>query len=139
MLLVSKICKACKINGEFFLFVLNFYHFIYLFTYTQDFNTLPQYAFWLVQIPYLIPTPVSPWECLHQPPPLNQTSKQPEISNLLRDTSFLTERRPRLYMCWGPHVSWCMLLVWWSSVWEISGSRLIETAGPPTGSPSSSA
>jgi hypothetical protein len=38
-------------------------------------------------------------------------------------------------MCWGPHISWCMLSGWCSSVCEIS--RLIETAGPPTGSPSS--
>jgi len=23
-------------------------------------------------------------------------------------------------MCWRPHISWCMLPGWWSSVWEIS-------------------
>jgi hypothetical protein len=27
-------------------------------------------------------------------------------------------------MCWGPHISWCMLPGWWSSVWEISGVQL---------------
>jgi hypothetical protein len=27
-------------------------------------------------------------------------------------------------MCWEPHISWCMLSVWWSSVWEISGVQL---------------
>jgi hypothetical protein len=21
-----------------------------------------------------------------------------------------------LFMCWGPHISWCMLSGWWSSV-----------------------
>jgi hypothetical protein len=26
---------------------------------------------------------------------------------------------PLLYVCWGTHISWCMLSVWWSSVWEI--------------------
>jgi hypothetical protein len=39
------------------------------------------------------------------------------------DTSFLTEHRPGsplLYVCWGPHISWHMRSVWWSSVWEIS-------------------
>jgi hypothetical protein len=41
-------------------------------------------------------------------------------------------------MCWEPHFSWCMLPGWWSSVWEISGSKLIETACPPTGLLSSS-
>ena len=39
-------------------------------------------------------------------------------------------------MCWGLITgSWCMPPVWWFSVWEISGSRLIKTAGPPTESP----
>jgi hypothetical protein len=42
-------------------------------------------------------------------------------------------------MCWRPHISWCMLPGWWSGVWEISEVRLIETAGPPTGSPCYSA
>jgi hypothetical protein len=28
---------------------------------------------------------------------------------------------PLLYVCWEPHISWCMLPVWWSSIWEISG------------------
>jgi hypothetical protein len=23
---------------------------------------------------------------------------------------------PLLYVCWGPHISWCMLPAWWSSV-----------------------
>jgi hypothetical protein len=40
--------------------------------------------------------------------------------------------RPLLYMCWGPHISWCMLSAWCSTVGEISGVE-IETAGPPTG------
>jgi hypothetical protein len=48
--------------------------------------------------------------------------------------SSLNEHRPGsplLYVCWGPHISWCMLSVWWSS--ERSwGSRLIKTAGPHT-------
>jgi hypothetical protein len=41
--------------------------------------------------------------------------------------SSLNEHRPRsslLYVCWGPHISWCMLSVWWSSVWEISGIHI---------------
>jgi hypothetical protein len=27
-------------------------------------------------------------------------------------------------MCWGPHIRWCMLPGWWSSVWEISGVQV---------------
>jgi hypothetical protein len=41
-------------------------------------------------------------------------------------------------VCWGPHISWCMLPVWWSYECSLE-SRLIETAVPPTGSPFSSA
>jgi hypothetical protein len=35
-----------------------------------------------------------------------------------------------LYVCSGPHICWCMLSVWWSSVW-----KLIKTAGPLMGLP----
>ena len=41
--------------------------------------------------------------------------------------SSLNEHRPGsplLYVCWGPQISWCMLSVWWSSVWEISGVQI---------------
>jgi hypothetical protein len=41
--------------------------------------------------------------------------------------SSLNEHRPRsplLYVCWGPHVSWCVLPVWRSSVWEICGVQI---------------
>jgi hypothetical protein len=37
--------------------------------------------------------------------------------------SSLTEHRPGtplLYMCWRPHINWCILPGWWYSVWEIS-------------------
>jgi hypothetical protein len=27
-------------------------------------------------------------------------------------------------MCWELHISWCMLPVWWPSVWEISGVQI---------------
>ena len=41
--------------------------------------------------------------------------------------SSLNEHKPRsplLYVCWGLHISWCMLSVWWSNVWKISGVQL---------------
>ena len=42
--------------------------------------------------------------------------------------SSLTEPRcssPMLYMCWGPHISWCSMLAgWWSSGWEILGVQI---------------
>lgn len=31
---------------------------------------------------------------------------------------------PLLYMNWGTHISWCMLCVWCSSVWEISAVQI---------------
>ena len=27
-------------------------------------------------------------------------------------------------MCWGSHISWCMLPGWWLSIWEISGVQV---------------
>jgi hypothetical protein len=27
-------------------------------------------------------------------------------------------------VCWGPHISWCILSVWWSSVWEMLGVQI---------------
>jgi hypothetical protein len=32
-----------------------------------------------------------------------------------------SQRSPLLYICWVPHINWCMLSGWWLSVWEISG------------------
>jgi hypothetical protein len=55
--------------------------------------------------------------------------------------SSLNEHRPMsllLYVCWGPHISYCMLSVWGCIVWKISVVQ-IETADPLTGSPFSSA
>jgi hypothetical protein len=72
------------------------------------------------------------------------TSKLPGASSLLRVKCIISEWTQTLQsvpccMCWGPHISCCMLPFWWSSVWGILGSIVIETAGPPTGSPSYSA
>jgi hypothetical protein len=55
----------------------------------------------------------------HPTSPLN--SLWPPVSWGLGASS-LNEYRPSsplLYVCWGPHISWCMLPVWWSNVWEI--------------------
>jgi hypothetical protein len=41
--------------------------------------------------------------------------------------SSLNEHRPGnplLYVCWGLHISWCMLPGWWSSIWEILGVQV---------------
>jgi hypothetical protein len=70
----------------------------------------------------------SPNPCLHMdvPIPLPSwplNSLWPPVSSGLGASS-LNEHRPGsplLYMCWRPHISWCMLPVWWSSVWEILG------------------
>jgi hypothetical protein len=36
----------------------------------------------------------------------------------------------------GRHINWCMLFVWWSSVWEISGVQINWGCWSSTGSPS---
>ena len=72
------------------------------------------------------PPPVS----MCKPPPPNPTwtlnSLGPPVSWRLGASS-LSEHRPGshlLYVCWGPHISWCMLPGWSSSVWEISGAQI---------------
>jgi hypothetical protein len=53
-------------------------------------------------------------------------SLEPPVSWGLYASS-LTKTRPSnplQYMCWGPHIIWCMLTGWWSSVWEISGVQV---------------
>jgi hypothetical protein len=61
-----------------------------------------------------VPNPHLTW-------PLN--SVRPPVSWELGASS-LNEHRPGsslLYVCWQPHISWCMLSVWWSCIWEKSG------------------
>jgi hypothetical protein len=80
----------------------------------------------LLPIPYLLPTPLSPRGCPHSP--CHLTSKLPGASSLLRVRCIISERTQTysllLYVCWWPHISWCMLPVWWSSVWKISGAHI---------------
>jgi hypothetical protein len=88
------------------------------------FHSLPPSTPHLLHIPHLLPTPPhlhmdapSP----HPTWPLN--SLGPPVSWGLGASS-LNIHRPRsplLYVCWGLHISWCILSVWWSNVWEISG------------------
>jgi hypothetical protein len=76
-------------------------------------------------------TVLSPWGCPHAYPhphstwPLNTLG--PPVSWGL-GTSSLTEpihSSLLLYMCvCGPHITWCMLPGWWSSVWQILGIQV---------------
>jgi hypothetical protein len=84
-----------------------------------------------IPIPHsiLLPTPLSPRGCPHPttPPPTRPlNSPGPPVSWGLGASS-LTEPRPGsslLYIFWGPHISWCMLPGWCSSIWEISGFQV---------------
>jgi hypothetical protein len=107
----------------------------FFFFYTSYFIPLLQSTLWLIHIPYPFPTP-----CLyvdistpHPTWPLN--SLGPPVSWELGASS-LNEHRtgsPLLHMCWGSHISWCMLPVCGPVFERSQGSRLIETAGSPTG------
>jgi hypothetical protein len=59
----------------------------------------------------------------HPTRPLNFLG--PAFSGELGASSLIEPRpsSPQLYMCWGPHISWCTL-GWWSSIWEISGVQV---------------
>jgi hypothetical protein len=85
----------------------------------------PQSTLQPLHIPHLLLT-----HCLHvdapPPPTWPLSSLWPPVPWGLGASS-LNENRPRsslLYVCWGSHISLCMLSVWWSSVWEISGVQV---------------
>jgi hypothetical protein len=84
---------------------------------------LPPSTLQLFHIPFLLPIPPSMW----MPPPLHPTWPLNSLGPPVTCASSLNEHRPGsppLYVCWGPHISCCMLLVWWSSVWEILGVQI---------------
>ena len=114
---------------EYLLCVTNFkksnFLIFHLFTYTAFFIPSPCHS---PTFPPLIPPPQPPdhmdFSTSHPTWPLNTLG--PPVSWGLGASS-LNEHRsgsPLLYVCWGPHISWCMLSVWWSSVWENSGVQI---------------
>jgi hypothetical protein len=115
---------------SFFLFIYLSIHclflVVYLFFYTPYF-ILPIYPP-TVQHPIPPPHPLSPHCYMHPPHPtwsLNSfpVSKRPPVSWGLGISS-LNEHRicsPLLYVCWGPHISWYMLPVWWFGVRDLRG------------------
>ena len=114
-----------KFSDYFFHSII--YLFIYLFIYfTTGFIPPALSTLQLFHFPYLLPTP-----CLHEDVPTPNPTRPlnslgPPVSWGLGASS-LTEPRPSsplLYMCWGPHISCCMLPGWWFSVWEISGVQV---------------
>jgi hypothetical protein len=110
------------------IFFFNCILFLIYFLYSIFHSLPPPSTLWLFYIPYLLPTPLrihTDAPTPHPTWPLNFLA--PSVSWGLGASS-LNEHRPGsplLYGHRGPHISCCMLPVWWSSVWEISGSRLI--------------
>ena len=109
-----------------FLFFLSSFFKINLFL-QSIFHPLPPSTLWLLQIPHILSTQ----PCFHVDTPIlrptwHLNSLRPPVSWELGASS-LNEHRPSSplqYVSWGPHISWCMLPVWWSSVWEISGVQI---------------
>jgi hypothetical protein len=62
---------------------------------------------------WMFPLPHSTWPLNSLVPPVSWGLGVPSV-NEERPSS------PLLYVCWGPQISWCMLPVCWSNVWEIS-------------------
>ena len=87
-------------------------------------------------VPHAISTghPLSPRACTHSIWFLNTLGSLGSWESLHhfwlnRDQEFFF-----LCMFWGPsNYSWCKLPFWLSSIWENSGSILMETSSPPTG------
>ena len=108
---------TCKFYNFFlFLFFFSIFYLFFIYLTLQIiflfWSTLP-----LFHIPYFFPIP-----CLHMDVPNPQPHPTPPhptrpLSSLGPTfywglgASSLTEPRPGslLYMCWGPHISWCML------------------------------
>jgi hypothetical protein len=43
------------------------------------------------------------------------------LKDKIKDQDQITKKQKNIlkksmYVCWEPHISWCMLSVWWSSV-----------------------
>jgi H+/Cl- antiporter ClcA len=90
---------------------------------------------------FLVPFSIPPPTCLREGdiylPHL--PSLRPQVSQGLV-ASFLTKARsssPPVYMCWASDHG-VMLPRWWLSLWDLLGTRLVETAGMPMGLPSPS-
>jgi hypothetical protein len=93
----------------------------------------------LLHIPHLLPHTPSPHGCPHPPPHL--TSKLPGASSFLRVRCIISEwthtRKSSTVCVLG--ASCQLVYAAWLVVQRENSGVQIETAGPPTGSPSSSA
>jgi hypothetical protein len=126
-------------HGFLFCFVCLFKIYSLIFFFTVQILSPSHFTLQLFHIPHLLHSCLQEDTLTPTHPTRPPNSLRPQVS-LQLGASSLTESRPNrslLYMCWEANIIWCMLSGWWLSVWEIPGVRLIETAGPPRGSPSS--
>jgi hypothetical protein len=76
-----------------------------------------------------IPPPLCQWECTPPPihphlSPLHPPFLGHQVSTELGETK---QGSPLLHMCLKLWTSPCMLFAWWLSLWELWGSRLVNT------------
>jgi hypothetical protein len=104
-------------NMFFFKFYLNFNLF---FTLHIMLPTTP------IHIQHLFPTPCLHGDAPNPHPTWPLNSLGPAVSWGLGASSLNEHRHrsPLLYVCLGPHISWCILSIWWSSVWGNSGVQI---------------
>jgi hypothetical protein len=92
-----------------FLFLF-FSFFLFNLLFTVQILSLSQSTLWLFHIPYLLLLPVS---TRMSPTPTSHPIRPPYSLGPLfswgLDASSLTKSRPGSPLCWGTHVSWCML------------------------------
>ena len=101
-----------------------FYYSLIFFYFTVQTLSPFRSTLWLFHIPHLLP----PSKRMSTPPNSIRSPHLlgPQVSWQLGASS-LTESwsgNPLLCMCWGPHISWCIVPVWWLSVWEIPGVQV---------------
>jgi hypothetical protein len=124
------ICLLFLYLTLFFVFIT----FIFFFTFLKNnllfklYILFPPPWYFLQVDPHPIPPPhpLSQCECPHLHPTWLLNILSPPVSWGLGASSLDESRHghPLLYVCWEPHISWCMLSDWWSSVWEISGVQI---------------
>ena len=110
-----------------FLFFLKKFFNLFFFLYSPGFVPLEVHPL-TVTHPTLPSLTISKRMSPPHPYPSHETSllPGPQVSQGLGSSS-LTEYNagcPLLHMWCGRHIIWCVLLGWWSSVWEISGIQV---------------
>jgi hypothetical protein len=115
-LLYLPIMVTCDCNSS--VWEMGHWEFFFSFLHSIFYSSLAQSTLRLFHISYLLSTPCLLVDASSPHPTWPLNSLGPPVSGGL-GVSSLNDHilgSPLLYVCWGSHISWCMLSVWWFSV-----------------------